>query len=80
MSATTTPKVGELWLDNDRRAWMRIPVRIVAVDTTHATVDHELDGEKLPGRRRIHLSHFSRPGGYQRATTIRSTAQAGDQK
>lgn len=63
-----SPAAGQLWNDNGRNTRQRIPVRIVSVDATHATVVHELDGETLPGERRIHLSYFNRPGGYNPAT------------
>lgn len=56
-SANTTPAPGELW--NDRSRGPRMPVRIQSVDATHATVTGELDGETMPGTRRIHLSHFA---------------------
>lgn len=59
MTPIVIPVPGQLWNDNDRRYWVRIPVRIKIVDGTHATVGHELDGERLPGTRRIHLSHFA---------------------
>lgn len=65
----TTPKVGQVWADNDKRSTGRT-VRIVAVGRTHATVElvgqrgrpargHEAKQKAEPGRRtRIRLDRF----------------------
>lgn len=60
---TTTPAVGEVWRDVNRRypAHMRPNVRILAVDDTHATAVTVHDDPDLPPiEHRIHLSRFGR--------------------
>ncbi|WP_225825638.1 DUF6354 family protein [Streptomyces naphthomycinicus] len=67
MTDTPTPAPGQIWQDNDRRAYGR-KLRIVAIDATHATCElivprgagHQ---QAKPGRRtRIRLDRF-RPTG-----------------
>lgn len=65
---TPEVKVGQVWADNDKRAEGR-KVRVVAVDTTHATVElidlrgraalRKPDERAEPGRQtRIRLDRF----------------------